>query len=204
MFTGIIQTQGRVETIREADGGREITVVSDPKFFATSAIGDSVAHDGVCLTVTSKNDDSITVFAMVETLSKTSVGQWDEGTAVNLELPLRMGDPLGGHIVQGHVDCTTVIFDIEIRDDGSWYVTFELPSDIDRYIVDRGSVCINGVSLTVANRDASTFSVALIPETLKKTTFAQLEKGSIVNIEIDNIARYVEQMIRHFDRSEES
>lgn len=196
VFTGIIQTQGRIAEIREADGGREAVITADPGYFSTSKIGDSVAHDGVCLTVTSRDNDAITVFAMVETLSKTTLGDWVQGSTVNLELLLKMGDPLGGHIVQGHVDCVTSIVLIDDRNDGSRYVTFELPADIARYIVDRGSVCINGVSLTVASRDETTFSVALIPETLAKTTFGESQPGDTVNIEIDNIARYVEQMIK--------
>jgi len=194
VFTGIITALGEVVSVSENNGGSEF-VISSPGFFEECALGDSVANNGVCLTVTAKTNDQATFFAQIETMEKTNLSKWSVGDVVNLELPLRLGDRLGGHIVQGHVDDVAQIKSIEELPDGSSLVTLSIPKTLVRFIVDRGSVTLNGVSLTVASRNEESFVVALIPATLEKTTFGRASVGDEVNIEIDSIARYVEQLV---------
>ncbi len=194
MFTGIISAVGEVTSVTELAGGRSLTV-SSPGFFAECEIGDSVANSGVCLTVTSNADDQAEFFAQIETIDKTTLGNWKVGDPVNLELPVRLSDRLGGHLVQGHVDDVTTIIAMKGLSDGSIHATINIPKELSRFIVDRGSICLNGVSLTVASRDEDTFMVALIPTTVEKTSFAYAEPGDFINVEIDSIARYVEQLI---------
>ncbi len=196
MFTGIIETLGTVAGLEDRDGGREFVVNADNGYFKDTTLGDSIAMNGVCLTATAIDGNDVTVFAQIETLSKTSLGSWSVGDTVNIELPMRVGDRLGGHIVQGHVDCTTKIVEIQDLADGSCLVTLKTPQDITKYIVDRGSICLNGVSLTIASKEADRFVVALIPATLEKTIFGKANVGDIVNVEVDAIARYVEQMMK--------
>jgi len=195
VFTGIIATIGTVSSIKEIEGGRELVVSVDNDFFIETKHGDSVAVNGVCLTVTSFDSKSMTVFAQIETLSKTTIGQWREGDLVNLEHPLRLSDRLGGHLVQGHVDGVGVISEKTAMPDGSVLVSFEIPADLHKFIVDKGSISLDGVSLTVAEKTSQGARVALIPATLEKTTYSKLDVGDHVNVEIDAIARYVEQLI---------
>lgn len=195
MFTGIIATIGTVSSIKEIEGGRELVVSVDNDFFTETKHGDSVAVNGVCLTVTSFDSKSMTVFAQIETLSKTTIGQWREGVPVNLEHPLRLSDRLGGHLVQGHVDGVGVIAKKEELADGSVLVSFEIPADLHKFIIDKGSISLDGVSLTVAEKTSQGARVALIPATLEKTTYSKLDVGDHVNVEIDAIARYVEQLV---------
>ena len=191
MFTGIITDKGEI---------RSITVNNDIVTFevqtsydiATIELGESISNNGVCLTVVHINADtsSISFDIIPETLDKTNLGEKEVGDFLNLERSLRVGDMLSGHFVQGHIDTTVSIATIEARG-ASKRVTFKLPSEYAEYIKMKGSVALNGVSLTVSSVDATTFSVDLIPVTLTETTFGDLIVGDTVNFEIDMLARYV-------------
>lgn len=193
MFTGIISAIGTVSNIQGKNGGKELTILARG-FFKETKLGDSVALNGICLTVTNFSDDEATFFAQIETIDKTTLNEWSTGSLVNLEQPLRLSDGLGGHLVQGHVDDKGELTGVTKLEDGSVRMAFVIPEHLRRFIAEKGSVCINGVSLTVASRSDSEFEVALIPSTIKNTTFSKLKIGDKVNIEIDCIARYVEQL----------
>lgn len=193
MFTGIISAKGTISSLKEINGGRELAIIS-PGFFKDSKLGDSVALNGICLTVTAFTSDEATFFAQIETIDKTTLSIWKIGDVVNLEHPLRLSDGLGGHLVQGHIDDTGSITSIAELEDGSVRMSFSIPENLRKYIAEKGSVCINGVSLTVASRGGEHFDVALIPSTLENTTFGSSVVGDKVNVEIDCIARYVEQL----------
>lgn len=194
MFTGIIASKGAISKVADINGGVEIEVQCDG-FFEESKLGDSVAINGVCLTVTKLSQDRATFFSQVETNSKTTTGFLEIGDTVNLEHPLRFSDRLGGHLVQGHVDGVVTIDKVEDIADGSKLVSIGLIPEMSKYIADRGSVTLNGVSLTVASKRKDAFSVALIPMTLDKTTFDNSKVGDRLNIELDCIARYVDQLL---------
>jgi riboflavin synthase len=193
MFTGIISSIG---TVVAADGGR-FTVRSD--YTAdTIALGASICHDGVCLTVTSVQPDGagsrFTVDVSNETLSLTTLGGWTAGRAINLERALKAGDELGGHIVSGHVDGIARIADIR-ADGDSQRLTFEAPESLAPFIAPKGSVALDGTSLTVNEVAGARFGVNLIPHTLTVTTWGRKKPGDLVNIEIDPLARYVARLL---------
>lgn len=194
MFTGIIASLGEVTSLDEINGGCEIEVTSK-SFFADSKMGDSVAVNGICLTITEFTQDTAVFFAQIETMDKTTLGSWIVGDTVNLEHPLRLSDRLGGHLVQGHVDGVACVEDVKNLPDGSVRASVSIPLEFLRFIVEKGSICLNGVSLTVASRDKNICDVALIPATLEKTTFSNVISGDMLNLEIDCIARYVEQLL---------
>jgi riboflavin synthase len=158
-------------------------------------LGDSIAVNGVCLTVTSFTATSFTVDASSETLSRSSLGSASPNTVVNLERAMQMGERFGGHIVQGHVDCTAQILKIE-SDGAFWTLTVAMPEAIERYIAEKGSVCVDGISLTVAKDMGSSFTIAVIPHTYSNTNLHTLKAGSLVNIEVDVIARYAEKLLK--------
>ena len=188
MFTGLVQTTGTVTSIAD---GRLRLETAEPLGLSE---GDSVAVNGVCLTAAAVAGNGVDADVMAETLRRTALGVLAPGAAVNLELPLRAGDHLGGHIVQGHVDGTA---DVEaVADEGfARVVRIAAPEDLLRYVVEKGSVAVDGVSLTVAEVDDGGFSVSLIPETLERTTLGSLEPGRQVNVEVDVIAKYVEKLV---------
>ena len=192
MFTGIITDVGRVRSIeRSGDTRFTIETVFDME---TVPIGASIANNGVCLTVVDKGPGWFAVQASGETLSKTTLGGWAEGTRVNLERALKMGDELGGHIVSGHVDGVARV--VEVRPDGeSVRLTFEAPADLEKFVAPKGSVALDGVSLTVNEVDGARFGVNIIPHTQVATTFGQLKPGDAVNMEIDMLARYVARLV---------
>ena len=198
MFTGIIQAVGRIHSI-EPRGG-DVRLVVDAAELARRvsaerlAVGESVAINGTCLTVLSREDGRLAFDASRETLDRTTLGALAPGARVNLEAALRLGDPLGGHLVSGHVDGigTVVGTAPEAR---SLRVAFEAPGDLARYIAPKGSVTVDGVSLTVNEVDGRRFGVNLIPHTVEATTFGDLAPGRAVNLEVDTIARYVERML---------
>jgi riboflavin synthase len=194
MFTGIISGLGEVTSVIEKDGGREL-IISCDDYFLDTRVGDSVAVNGVCLTVTSVEKSSMTTFAQIETVEQTTISEWAVGEKVNLETPLRVNDQLGGHLVQGHVDGIATISFVERLTDGSARVGVDIGNEHSKYIVHKGSICLNGVSLTVAKKEDRHIEVALIPETLEKTTFGKAFTGDKINIEVDVIARYVENMM---------
>ncbi|MCR5861322.1 riboflavin synthase [Flavobacterium sp. J372] len=188
MFTGIIETFGIIENIREEGDNRHFTLKSP--ITHELKIDQSVAHNGVCLTVVAIEGDTYTVTAIKETLSKTNLGQWKTGQKVNLERAMKLGDRLDGHIVQGHTDQTGTC--TEIREAaGSWYFTFEYDPGYNNITIEKGSITINGVSLTVVDSKDNSFSVAIIPYTYEHTNFHEFEVGTTVNLEFDVIGKYV-------------
>ena len=188
MFTGLVQATGTISSI---DDGRLVLETAEPLGLSE---GDSVAVNGVCLTATGIDGAAFGADVMGETLRRTALGGLPAGASVNLELPLRAGDHLGGHIVQGHVDGTGAVESVE--DEGfARVVRIAAGEDVLRYVVEKGSVAVDGVSLTVAEVDEAGFSVSLIPETLERTTLGSAEPGSQVNLEVDVIAKYVEKML---------
>lgn len=188
MFTGIIETLAKVETIRVKQTNIEF-VFSSP-LSDTLKIDQSVAHNGVCLTVTEVIDGKHTVCAIAETLAKTTLGSLQVGDFVNLERCMQMNGRLDGHIVQGHVDQTARCKSVENKD-GSWLYTFEYDASTGNLTIEKGSISVNGVSLTVVNAGLDVFSVAIIPYTFAHTTFQYLQAGDMVNLEFDVLGKYV-------------
>ena len=186
MFTGIIETFGTIQSISRKGDNIDFTIASP--ITHELKIDQSVAHNGVCLTVVAIEGEAYTVTAIRETLDKTNLGSWKEGDKVNLERAMKLGDRLDGHIVQGHVDQVAECINIEPAD-GSWYFTFAYTGG--NVTIEKGSITVNGVSLTVVNSKANEFSVAIIPYTYEHTNFHSLQKGSIVNLEFDVIGKYV-------------
>ncbi|SRR6266508_3556682 len=193
MFTGIVREVGRVAGVGERDGGVRLEVDA-PGTSAGVAVGDSVSISGVCLTVVSVSDGRMAFDAVPETLARSSLGGLEAGSAVNLEPALRAGEPLGGHYVQGHVDGVGVVRAVEPEGNGS-RIWIDAPVEITRYLVEKGSVAVEGTSLTVASLDDRGFAVALVPHTLAETTLGSLEPGDPVNLEVDVLAKYVERLL---------
>lgn len=192
MFTGIIEDLGKVISLNKDQGNLNITVSS--KVTPQLKIDQSVAHNGVCLTVVSIEDNLYTVTAIEETLSKTNLGSLKENGLINLERAMILGTRLDGHLVQGHVDQTAICESI-IEKDGSWIFTFSYDSALGNVTIEKGSITINGVSLTVVNSKKDSFSVAIIPYTFDHTTFNSLKKGDTVNLEFDVIGKYVSRLM---------
>lgn len=191
MFTGIIETLGRVKNIEKDQENIHLTIESD--LTSELKIDQSVAHNGVCLTVVAIDGNEYVVTAIKETLNKTNLNQLEQEDSVNIERAMKLGDRLDGHIVQGHVDQTAICTDITDAD-GSTYFTFSYNSELKNITIEKGSITVNGVSLTVVNSAENSFSVAIIPYTLKHTTFKDLKKGSKVNLEFDVIGKYVARL----------
>jgi riboflavin synthase len=192
MFTGIIKELGRIEAVESSDDGVRLRI--DAKLASELEAGDSVAVNGACLTATSVSDEGFEADVMHQTLSLTSLGDLEAASAVNLELPLRATDRLGGHVVQGHVDGTATVADLS-ADGFAKRLRLELPEELLPYVVERGSIAIEGVSLTIADLDDAVLEVSLIPETLERTTLGDLEPGDRVNVECDVLARYVRRQL---------
>jgi riboflavin synthase len=193
VFTGIVQEQGRVAGVVRDGGGLRLEI--EAALARDLGAGDSVAVSGVCLTAVDPGDTTFTADLSPETVSRSALGGLAEGDAVNLELPLRPTDRLGGHIVQGHVDGVGTIE--AVSDDGpSRYVRVLAPTELLRYVVEKGSVTMDGVSLTVTAVDDAGFSVSLIPETLARTTLGTGGPGRPVNLEVDVIAKHVEKLLQ--------
>ena len=192
MFTGLVADKGTVTAVDATPDGVRLAV--ETALAPEIAEGDSVAVNGVCLTATSIDGGAFTADVMHETLRRSSLAEVAEGAPVNLELPLRATDRLGGHVVQGHVDGLGTIRDI--REDGySRVVEIGAPEDTLRYVVEKGSIAVDGISLTVASVTADTFTVALIPETLERTNLGAASPGQPVNLEVDVLAKYVEKLV---------
>lgn len=193
MFTGIVEELGEVVAVESAGDSATITV-RGPLVTKDAVHGASIAVNGVCLTVVDVRDDTFTADAIRETLEKSSLGALGPGSRVNLERPVRPSDRLGGHIVQGHVDG---VGEIISREPGELWevVTVSLPAGLSRYLVDKGSITVDGISLTVVEAGGDRFSVALIPTTLALTTLGHKLPGDQVNLEVDVVAKYVERMI---------
>lgn len=192
MFTGIIETLGVITHLKKEQSNLHITVKSD--ISKDLKIDQSVAHNGVCLTVVDLNIDEHTVTAIDETLQKTNICDLKVGDLINLERCMQMNGRLDGHIVQGHVDQTAKCISLK-EADGSWIFTFEYDATKGNVTVEKGSVCINGISLTVVNSGDNTFSVAIIPYTFEHTNLQNIKPGDFVNIEFDIIGKYVAKMM---------
>jgi riboflavin synthase len=193
MFTGLIADLGRVRGI-ERDGAGATLEVETP-LAAELATGDSIAVDGVCLTATEVRDGGFAAEAMVETLARSSLGALESGALVNLELPLRASDRLGGHVVQGHVDGTGTVS--EVREEGfARVLAIAVDPALGRYLVEKGSVAVQGVSLTVSALREDGFEVSLIPETLQRTNLGEVVVGDRLNLEVDVLAKHVERLLQ--------
>ncbi|RYY36852.1 MAG: riboflavin synthase [Sphingobacteriaceae bacterium] len=193
MFTGIIETLGKITSLKREQTNLHITVTS--AISNELKIDQSVAHNGVCLTVVAVADGTHTVTAIYETLNKTNLGELQQGDLVNLERCMQMNGRLDGHIVQGHVDQTAVCIAFKELD-GSWEYTFEYDAVAGNVTVEKGSICVNGISLTVVNSQANTFSVAIIPYTFEHTNLQNVRVGTTVNLEFDIIGKYVARLMQ--------
>jgi riboflavin synthase len=194
MFTGLIEATGQVQSIDRHDGDARLWIASDTLALDDVVLGDSIAISGVCLTVVSIQDRVLAFDVSNETLACTTLGGWREGSAVNLEKALRLGDRLGGHLVTGHIDGVGKVLAVE-TDARSLRWTFALPLRLARYVAAKGSIAVDGVSLTVNVVGADCFGVNLIPHTLQYTVFGVTKVGDTVNLEIDLMARYAERLL---------
>ena len=193
MFTGIVQAIGEIRALTPRGGDVELLIGAGTLGLEGVAIGDSISVSGCCLTVTRLTADSFAADASLETLQVTTLGNWRAGQRVNLEKALRAGDPLGGHYVTGHVDGMGLV--VARHDDArSVRMEFQVPAGLARYVARKGSICIDGVSLTVNGATADRFDVNLVPHTLEVTTLGACQAGTQVNVEVDIIARYLERM----------
>lgn len=191
MFTGIIETLGTIQDIRKENDNIHVTV--DSSLTGELKIDQSVAHNGICLTVVKIENNTYTVTAIKETIEKTNLGDWKIGDNINLERAMKLGDRLDGHIVQGHVDQIGVCKKIEDAN-GSIYFTFEYDPTLNNITIEKGSITVNGVSLTVVNSKQNEFSVAIIPYTLEHTNFKNFKVGTKINLEFDVVGKYVARL----------
>ncbi len=195
MFTGIIEEIGTIKEINGSSAGARKFRIGCRKVLEDLSIGDSLSVNGVCLTIVDKIKGEVDVEAVEETIKKTTLGGLTIGDPVNLERAAAMSSRLGGHLVQGHVDATGKVLSIG-KLPMSWMFRFRVPKPLMRYVIPVGSIAVNGVSLTVAEKLSDTFTVAIIPHTFENTVFKSLRVGSLVNIEIDMIAKYVESLLK--------
>ncbi len=188
MFTGIIETTGKVESIEKNGTNLSFWIASSVS--NELKIDQSVSHDGVCLTVEKIEEGKYRVTAIEETLNKTNLSQWKAGTGINIERCMQLNARVDGHLVQGHVDATAFCIDVEEKK-GSWEYRFQIPAEFTHLIIEKGSVCINGISLTAFDIKFNSFKVAIIPYTYQHTNIHSIKKNSIVNIEFDVIGKYL-------------
>lgn len=193
MFTGIIETLGIVKNLENEGGNLHITIAS--QMTQELKIDQSISHNGVCLTVVAIHGDEYTVTAIEETLNKTNLGQLQIGNAVNLERAMVLGARLDGHIVQGHVDQTATCISVEQKD-GSWFFGFQYDPNLNNVTIEKGSITVDGVSLTVVDSKRDSFSVAIIPYTYEHTRFHDYQVGTIVNLEFDVVGKYVARLMQ--------
>lgn len=191
MFTGIIETMGTIEHIEQDSSNVHYTLSSS--ITHELKIDQSLAHNGVCLTVVAIDNDQYTVTAIQETLNKTALKNWTVGVKINLERAMRLGDRLDGHLVQGHVDEVATCTHIEDQN-GSWLFRFQYNKDSSNVTIEKGSICVNGTSLTVVGSEENSFGVAIIPYTYDHTVFHQLHVGDLVNIEFDMVGKYIAKL----------
>ena len=195
MFSGIVETMAKVVAVKEDQGNKHFTLSC--LFVKELKIDQSVSHNGVCLTVVDLTEDTYTVTAIKETLLKSNLGLLKPGDEVNVERSMKPDALLDGHIVQGHVDQTAVCTSVE-EADGSWYYTFEYEQTGDNVTVEKGSVAVNGVSLTVVNSKEGSFQVAIIPYTYEHTNFHTFKKGTVVNLEFDIVGKYIAKLMKTY------
>jgi riboflavin synthase len=195
MFTGIVEGIGEVREIRKT--GQEVTcTIRTPGFFSDCNPGDSIAVDGVCLTITSVNGNLFTLDISAETLARSTLGTLRQGALVNLERPLRLSDRLGGHLVSGHVDGTGIIEKLERRRE-SWIIRIGIDQSLSRYLIEKGSIAVDGISLTINRCKGKSFEMTIIPQTARATTISNKRQGDRVNIEVDMISKYIERFVSH-------
>ena len=193
MFTGIIEQTGIIKNILQRGSNKTFTIEAD--MASELKTDQSLSHDGVCLTVETVSDKIYTVTAIEETLIKTTLNQWKEGSMINLERSMQLNGRLDGHIVQGHVDAVATC--TEVRDNkGSWEFIFTIPTEFSTLIIEKGSISINGISLTIFNVTDHSFTVAIIPYTYQHSNIKELKKGSLVNVEFDMIGKYITRIIQ--------
>ena len=192
MFTGLVETKGQIDSFQKNEDGMIIRIHHNDSFDVS--INDSISCNGVCLTAIKTDNNSFEVQLVNETLNRTTAEFWKEKDELNLERALLPSTRMGGHFVQGHVDCVTKIKNVQYFDKSSTW-TFEMDDDIEKYIVEKGSIALNGVSLTVASKNENTFDVALIPHTIEITTFGNLVAGDSVNVEVDILGKYIENFL---------
>ena len=201
MFTGLIEDIGQVQAVERTDDGARLRIAS--RLADELALGDSIAVNGCCLTATAVSDGTFETEAMNQTLQVTALDSIDDGSRLNLELAMKAGDRLGGHIVQGHVDGVGIVASVE--DDGfARRIRVELAQELLRYVVDKGSITLSGVSLTVAELGDSWAEVSLIPETLERTNLGEVAPGDRINVECDVVAKYVERLVAPFAGKEQA
>lgn len=194
MFTGIVEERGRIASITQLEDAARLEI-SGAVVLTDTRPGDSISVNGVCLTVVDHRPDAFTADVMRETLVRSSLGSLEPGSPVNLERAARLDSRLGGHLVQGHVDGTGTVLDIDTQ--ANWTVMrISLPDGLGRYVVEKGSITVDGVSLTVVSVDDHAFTVSLIPTTLAETTLGARQVGDVVNLEVDAIAKYVEKLMQ--------
>ena len=198
MFSGIVEETAMVTRLEKDQENLHISLTCS--FVNELGIDQSISHDGVCLTVVKKTEEDYTVTAIQETLLKTNLGQWKVGSKVNVERSVKADGRLDGHMVQGHVDMTAVCTEVS-EVEGSWYYSFEYEPKVEEHItVEKGSVSVNGVSLTVVNSREKTFQVAIIPYTYEVTNFHEIRPGTIVNIEFDIIGKYIARILKQMGK----
>lgn len=200
MFTGIVEEMGTIAGIQKGAKSAVLTIQAE-KVFSDIHIGDSIALNGVCLTVTSFSGNTYTADVMNETLRRSSLGSLTVGSKVNLERAMAANGRFGGHIVSGHIDGTGTITKVEKDDNAIWY-TIAAEENLMKYIVEKGSIAIDGISLTVAKRSDMDFAISMIPHTAKETVLSQKKPGDIVNLENDIVGKYIEQLM-HYEKKEE-
>jgi riboflavin synthase len=201
VFTGLIEDVGAVEAVERGEDGARLRIAS--RLSKELELGDSIAVNGCCLTATAIDEESFETEAMNQTLEVTALSEVEGGSRVNLELAMKAGDRLGGHIVQGHVDGVGTV--VSVEDDGfARRIRVELDPPLLRYVVDKGSITLNGVSLTVAELGDTWAEVSLIPETLERTNLGEVEAGSKLNVECDIVAKYVERLVAPFAGKEQA
>ncbi|MFN0276948.1 MAG: riboflavin synthase [Chitinophagales bacterium] len=192
MFTGIIEALGTIVLLQKENTNLHLTVQCS--FTSELKIDQSISHNGVCLTVVAINGDTYRVTAVLETLQKSNLGKLNPGDKINLERSMKLGDRLDGHLVQGHIDTTALLSEVK-NENGSYLLTFSFEKKFSKYIIQKGSICINGISLTVMQLEENCFSVIIIPYTWQNTNLKNLHVGETVNIEFDIIGKYVEKMM---------
>lgn len=200
MFTGIIQATGEILALEPIGDALKMRLRA-PGFFNDSKSGDSIANDGVCLSIENCTSDEATFCIMHQTVENTSFKQALVGALVNLEKPCRADSLMGGHFVMGHVDTTVKVLAVNARETGV-EVDLELPPDLRRYVIRRGSVALNGISLTVAEKFEGSFRVCIIPETLARTNLQNWKPGTFVNVEVDMVGKYIENILKEMERAE--
>tara|TARA_B100001250_G_scaffold71749_1_gene58045 strand:+ start:922 stop:1512 length:591 start_codon:yes stop_codon:yes gene_type:complete len=193
MFTGLVEEVGTIEQITSNLDGLRISVNAE-KVMEGLKVDDSVSCSGICLTVIDMNISSFTVQLVEETLNRTTAKNWKNDSAINLERALLPSSRMGGHFVQGHIDCTSKITDIKMTDESAIF-SFTLPGPYQKYIVEKGSICLDGISLTVASTNNKEFSIAVIPHTIEVTNWKKSKVGDLVNLEVDIISKYVENLM---------